>query len=134
MPVGQVQKEDFVNEALLMLDGLLHCGVENQSNVPPLAPADGQAWLIGTAASGAWTGHEGKIALHQLGQWLFIVPRDGMQILNKATGQRHSRIAGAWQAPSAPAAPVGGTVIDAECRAALAAVLSALRLASVLPT
>lgn len=131
--VGQAQKEDFVNEALLMLDGLVHCIVEDELSTPPTTPANGQAWLIGTSASGAWAGQEGKIAMRQLDQWLFAAVRDGMQVLNKASGQRINRIAGAWRAPAVPASPSGGSVIDTEARTAIAALVSALRASGVLP-
>jgi hypothetical protein len=131
--VGQSQKEDFVNEALLMIDGLLHCAVEDQRSTPPSTPTDGQAWLVGTGATGAWAGQDGKIAIRQLGQWLFGAARDGIHLLNKASGQWMSRIGGTWHAPAAPAAPSGGTVVDVEARSALAALVSALRSAGVLP-
>jgi hypothetical protein len=131
--VGQSQKEDFVNEALSMLDGLVHCAIEDERNTPPTAPVDGQSWMIGLSPTGEWAGQDGKIAMRQLGQWLFANARDGMQILNKATGQRISRAGGAWHAPAVPAAPTGGTVIDTEARSALAALVSALRAAGVLP-
>ena len=131
--VGQAQKEDFVNEALAMVDGLMHCAVENQLIAPPATPTDGQAWLIGTSATGAWSGQDGNLALRQLDQWLFVVPRDGMQCLNKATGQQITRIAGTWRSPSAPAAPSGGSVVDTEARATLAALITSLKLAGVFP-
>src|SRR6185369_9457385 len=102
-------------------------------NTPPTAPVDGQSWMIGLSATGEWAGQDGKIAMRQLGQWLFANARDGMQVLNKATGQRMSRAGDAWHAPAVPAAPTGGTVIDTEARSALAALVSALRAAGVLP-
>ncbi|MFC3175222.1 DUF2793 domain-containing protein [Novosphingobium bradum] len=131
--VGQAQKEDFVNEAIVMIDGLLHCAIEAELNTPPATPIDGQCWLVGSAATGAWTGHEGAIAMRQLGQWLFALPRDGMQVLNKATAQRIGRIAGTWRAPAAPTAASGGTVVDVEARSSLAALMTALKQAGVLP-
>lgn len=130
--VGQAQKEDFVNEALAMIDGLLHAAIEEQRSSPPASPTDGLCWLIGSAATGDWAGHDGAIAMRQLGQWLFVAPRDGMQCLDKATGQMIRRIGGAWRTPAAPSAPSGGSVVDAEARSALAALVSALRQAGVL--
>lgn len=131
--VGQAQKEDYVNEALLMVDGLLHCAVEDQRSTPPSTPSDGQAWLVGTGATGAWAGQDGAIALRQAGQWLFATARDGIHLLNKSSGQWMSRISGAWHAPAVPAAPSGGSVVDTEARSALAALVTALRTAGILP-
>lgn len=122
-----------MNEAVLMIDGLLHCAVEDQRSAPPTTPLDGQSWLIGTGATGAWAGQDGNIAMRQLGQWLFATARDGIHLLNKTSGQWMSRIGGSWHAPAAPAAPSGGSVVDAEARAALAALVTALRTAGVLP-
>lgn len=131
--VGQAQKEDFVNEAFAILDGLLHCSIEEESNAPPTEPADGDAWLVGSSPSDAWAGHAGQLALRQLGQWLFVTPRDGMQVLNKATGQRISLIEGVWHAPEAPLPVTGGTVVDTQARAAIAAIVAALKAGGVLP-
>ena len=128
---GQAQKEAFVNEAPARLDGLLHCAIEGTSATPPSSPVDGTAWLIGDSATGAWSGQSGRLALRQSGQWLFIVPSDGMRLLNKATGQDWRRVGSAWSAPALPAAPSGGTTVDAEARSALAALMTALRQAGV---
>ena len=133
MPVGQAQKEDFVNEAMVMIDGLLHSAIEDERNAPPVSPSDGQCWLVGSSATGDWAGQNGQLALRQLGQWRFVAPRDGMQCLNRATGQVLSRIAGTWRAPAAPAAPTGGATVDAEARNAFVALITALKQAGVLP-
>ncbi len=130
---GQAQKEAFVNEALCLLDGLTHCAVVSQTDTPPSNPIDGQTWLIGSAATGDWSGRAGQIALRQGGQWLYAQPRDGMRILNSATGQDLRRSGGAWKAPSAPIAITGGTVVDTEARNALASLVAALRESGVFP-
>jgi hypothetical protein len=130
---GQAQKEAFVNEALSIIDGLAHGAVEGELASPPSTLADGQAWLIGSSASGAWTGHSGQIALRQSGQWIFVEPQDGMRLLNRSTGQDMRRAGNVWRAPSVPGAPSGGTVVDAEARATLTALLVALRQAGIFP-
>ncbi len=122
---GQAQKEAFVNEVAARIDALLHGAVESESAAPPATPVDGQAWLIAGGASGEWSGKAGQIAARQAGNWLYALPRDGMQILNKATGQQ-IRYKGGWQAPARPTAPSGGTVIDNEARAAIAALIACL--------
>ncbi|HZV11176.1 MAG TPA: DUF2793 domain-containing protein, partial [Novosphingobium sp.] len=100
---------------------------------PPSAPADGTAWLVGTGASGDWAGEDGKLACHQAGAWIFVAPCNGMNLLNKANGQFTHYLNG-WQSPALVAAPSGGTVIDSQARTAIAALISALQAAAILPS
>lgn len=122
---GQAQKEFYVNEAHALADALLHCAVEGIADTPPATPADGTCWLVGPAPDGAWTGQAGKLACRQLGNWLFVAPRDGLAVLNRADGQVIRYLDG-WSTPAAPALPTGGATVDAELRAAFAALLDAL--------
>lgn len=128
---GQAQKEGYVNEMAARIDALLHLAVEAELAVPPAAPGDGQAWLIAAAASGEWNGKMGQIAARQAGNWLYFNPRHGMRLFNRTTGQ-FIQFTGAWAVPSRPAAPSGGAVVDAEARAAIAALLSSLTSAGIL--
>ena len=127
---GQAQKEIFVNEAHALIDALMHCAIEGTASAPPSAPVEGSNWLIAAAATGDWSGQDGKIACRQAGNWLFVVPRDGLQALNRATGQQ-IHFASNWRAPSLPAAPSGGSTIDIEARVALASLISKLHLNSL---
>jgi hypothetical protein len=128
---GQAQKEFTVNEALALTDALLHCAIEGEADNPPASPTDGTAWLVGAAPSGDWTGQAGMLALRQLGNWLFVAPRDGLRVLDRSTGQE-IRYAGTWLAPMAPAAPSGGATVDAEARAALSNLIDRLIDAGIL--
>jgi hypothetical protein len=130
--VGQSQKEFTINEALARADALLHCAIESQLATPPATPAEGGCWLVATGATGDWAGHAGEIACREAGAWLFVTPRDGIRILNKATGQQMFYRTG-WQAPSTPAAPSGGTTIDTQARTAINALIAALKTSGILP-
>lgn len=128
---GQAQKEVTVNEALSRADALMHCAIEDQLATPPATPADGFCWMISAGATGDWAGHSGDIACRAAGTWLFVTPRDGMRILDRSTGQEKV-YRGGWQAPSTPAAPTGGTIIDAQARSSINAIISALKLSGIL--
>ena len=129
---GQAQKEAFVNEAHARTDALMHCAIEGEAAAPPTTPIEGTNWLVAASPTGTWAGQAGKIACRQAGNWLFIEPRDGMVLLNRANGQQRRYFA-SWLAPTVPAGPSGGSTIDAEARTAIAALVAALRTAGVFP-
>lgn len=129
---GQSQKELTVNEAHARADTLLHPAIEGEASAPPVEPEEGDCWLIGAGATGDWTGEDGKIACRQLGNWLFVTPRDGLSMLDRSTGQNLRYLDG-WQAAEAPAAPTGGTTADTQARTAIVGLIDALRTAGVFP-
>lgn len=144
---GQAQKELRHNEALASLDLCVQAAVAGTgSNDPPAAPVLGRCWIVGPAPTGAWAGRAQALAGWTAGGWRFVTAREGLIAWDEV---RHIPVRfsdGAWQAgvlrgaelrvggdrvvgprAAAIAAPGGGTTVDAEARATLAAVLSALR-------
>jgi len=117
---GQAQRELYVNESLARIDALLHGAIEAQAATPPASP------------TGAWSGQGGKLASFQQGQWLFLAPRDGLRVLNRATGQELF-YCGTWKSPVRPAPLSGGAVIDTQARTAISALIDALVEVGVLP-
>ena len=127
---GQSAKEFSVNEAHARADALLHPAIEGEASTPPASPDEGECWLVGAAATEAWDGEDGKLACFAAGNWLFVAPRDGLCVLDRATGQI-VRYADGWQVAEPPAAPTGGSTTDAEARAAIVGLIDALRTAGV---
>ncbi len=126
---GQAQKEWTHNEALALLDIAVQASVAAAGvDAPPADPEPGGCWIVGAAPTGAWAGRAGAIAGWTDGGWRFLAPRDGMAAWSLSDGASVRYAAGEWRMErSAPiAAPAGGAVIDAECRAAVAAILAAL--------
>jgi hypothetical protein len=88
---------------------------------------------VASGAAGDWAGEDGKLAARQAGNWLIVAPHDGMRVFDRSTGQI-LLYRGGWQRPAAPLAPSGGTIIDAEARAAIADLVTALTEAGILPS
>jgi hypothetical protein len=125
---GQAQKEFFHNEALTTIDALLHPVAQTiGDNIPPSTPAIGQCWIIGPSPTGAWTGHGDAIAYWSEGGWRFIAPTPGMMIWLATDGVWAREEAGAWAVSAAIPDPAGGTIVDIEARAAINALLAAVR-------
>jgi hypothetical protein len=82
---SQAQKHVTHNEALRILDALLHIRVEGRDREePPAEPEEGERWIVGDAPSGAFAGQAGKLAAFQDGAWAFHQPRSGWVIWDEA--------------------------------------------------
>ena len=72
---GQAQKHVTVNEALARADCLAAGRVEELGRTtPPETPAEGTLWGVGSGATGAFTGQDGRMALFLGGGWSFADP------------------------------------------------------------
>lgn len=129
--VAQAQKEMFVNETISRLDLIVHACVMAEQTDPPPDPLPGQCWLIGTPATGVWTGAEGRLAGWTSGAWHFFQPTPGMAVWDSTTRQR-LHFDGSWHRPATPALPDGGTTVDSEARAAVAELVLTLKQAGIL--
>ena len=127
---GQAQKEFTVNEALLRADLAIQCVVEDERDDPPPAPEPGQAWLVGDAPNGAFSGHAAAIAGWTAAGWRFVAATTGLRVFDK-TARCFRHYDAAWRSPALPAAPNGGATIDVEARAALAELLERLAEAGI---
>jgi hypothetical protein len=143
---GQAQKELFHNEALALIDLALHPAVEGPPAAePPVAPAEGECWIVAPAATGDWSGRDNKLAMWTQSGWRFLAPPPGTSAWNKAAALpllwdgwqwregdlacsgllvNGVRVVGARQAGIA--SPSGGTIIDEEARLAINALTAAL--------
>ncbi len=143
---GQAQKELFHNEALVTIDGALHPSVEEIADDPPGAPDDGESWIVGAAASGAWSGKAHMLAIWTGGGWRFVAPVPGMTAWDRSAGLWRYWTGAAWSDGAWPAAairiggqqvlgprlaevpnPAGGATVDAEARAAIGALIATLK-------
>ena len=78
MLAAQAQKHVTHNEALRLLDGLAHLSVLARAlTAPPGSPADGDRYIVGSGATGAWAGWDLNVAIWTDGAWLRLPPRTG---------------------------------------------------------
>jgi hypothetical protein len=81
LEAAQAQKHVTHNEALLLLDGLVHLSVASRAaSSPPTGTAEGARHLVAASPSGAWVGQAGKLALAQGGGWVFLTPSTGWRL------------------------------------------------------
>lgn len=99
LSAAQGQKHVTHNEALAVLDRLVLLAVEARAlAAPPANPAEGSRYLVAAAASGAWAGHAGEIAVLEDGIWQFHVPRPGWLAYVVAEDLFVVRTAAGWRA------------------------------------
>jgi len=81
----QAQKHVTHNEALTLLDALTQLAVEARAlSAPPPSPLEGSCYIPGPAATGAWSGWDGQIALYSGGGWVRVTPVSGLKAWVKA--------------------------------------------------
>lgn len=75
---AQAQKHVTHNEALRVLDGVVQLSVKDRDlAAPPGSPCDGDRYIVGSGATGAWAGWDLNVALRSDGAWLRLPPRAG---------------------------------------------------------
>ena len=128
LAAAQAHKEVTHNEALLILDFLMHPAVQSIASDPSLlTPAEGQSWLVGDAAAGIWGSHEKDIACWTNGGWRFVKPTEAMTIFLEDEGCHIRFRNGNWSLPTNLTGAAGGAVQDVEARSAIDSILNLLR-------
>lgn len=147
LQAAQIQKETTINEGFAALDLAVCSAIDGfLLNTPPASPVEGSSYIVGNAPTGAWAGHGLALAGYTDGGWRYIAPIPGLTAFDKASGELAMFDGSAWEKGNVRAAklsvgqnqvvgarqaavtdPTGGPVIDAEARAAIAAVLNRLR-------
>ena len=115
------------------MDALVGAAIEELPRAdPPASPLVGTSFVVSSGATGIWAGRAAQIASFTPGGWRYFNPPDGVSVFVKSNGATLRFEGGAWkqilgaQQP-AIADAAGGTVVDAEARATIAAMLAALR-------
>jgi len=75
---AQAQKHVTHNEALQILDTVIQLTLQSISlTTAPVSSSEGQCWYVPAAATGAWEGQTGRLAIWQDGVWSFITIAKG---------------------------------------------------------
>lgn len=93
-----------------ILDDILFGGLDGltTTSTPPGSPANGDVYLVGAAATGAWSAQDGKVAIYYDGVWSFYalptiwsttevatqLYRDGAQVYQKVVSMGSGPAAG----------------------------------------
>ncbi|MEP3224886.1 MAG: DUF2793 domain-containing protein [Parasphingorhabdus sp.] len=134
LAAGQAHKEFFHNDALLLLDFLVHPIVQAVAENPDgLSPENGQAWLVASAGAGLWSDVPHHIALWTGGGWRYIKPQESMKIIILSDAVTAIYRGNDWQLFSEIESPQGGGNVDIEARAAIDSILARLRETQFLP-
>jgi hypothetical protein len=81
LDAAQAQKHVTHNEALQLLDALVHLSVSaRDQTAPPASPADGARLLVAAGGTSAFSGRDGEIAAFLAGAWSFLTPRAGWRV------------------------------------------------------
>ena len=123
---GQAQKHVTHNEAIQHLDAIVQLSVESATLVaPPSGAGEGARYLVPAAATGAWAGRTGQIAVVDTGNWRFHVPAAGWLVWVRDLGRLRAYTGSAWVAPPAEDAAFAklgiNTTADTTNRLALSA-------------
>lgn len=76
------------NPGFALLDSLVQLAVIDTLVTPPGSPANGDRYIVGASATGAWSGQDGKIAVYlTIGTpgWTFFTPKEGWRAFDIAT-------------------------------------------------
>lgn len=79
-PQGDSTYKDDMDANLRHLGSMLNVSVTNILATPPGSPNNGDSYIVGASATGAWVGQENNIAIwfNDDTQWRFFTPTTGL--------------------------------------------------------
>lgn len=87
LDAAQAQKHVTLNEALALLDALVHLSVSTRVSAPPSSAIEGDRVLVGPGATDAFAGKDNKVAAFLAGSWSFLTPQLGWRLHIAAESQ-----------------------------------------------
>jgi hypothetical protein len=84
---------------LVMLGAIVGLSVISRTlDTPPVSPANGDRYIVGTAPTGAWSGQAGNVAIWIDAAWVFYAPQTGWLAWVESESKLCVRTGSAWSA------------------------------------
>jgi len=97
LEAAQNQKYLTSNQALSYIDALINLTVFNRTTtVPPVSPSEGDRYIVGSSATGVWSGEDDKIAVFIGSNWIFFTPAEGWRAYDQGANERLLWDGSAW--------------------------------------
>jgi hypothetical protein len=101
MAEAQNNRSVTVNEAIAILEAVGGGNTQAVSvgdNAPPGSPAEGDVYVVGTAGTGAFSGHNKAIAIYYNAAWIFVAPLEGFKAYDQTSDTKYLYDGSAWSA------------------------------------
>lgn len=97
LEAAQNQKYLTSNQALSYLDGLVNMTVFNRSTTtPPGSPSAGDRYIVGSGATGVWSGEDDNVAIYVGTNWVFFTPSEGWRVYDQGLNEIAVYDGSAW--------------------------------------
>jgi hypothetical protein len=110
---SQSQKHVTHNQAINGFDALVNAvALDKDLTAPPGSPSEGDGYIVGSSATGAWAGKDLNFVSYNSGAWYFYVPPVGMRVYVSDESLYYRWSGSAWV--QEPASAVGTVLRAAE--------------------
>ena len=111
---GSKQTDAVQNSTLNYFGAWVNCAVQSIGDtVPPGSPVNGQRFIVGASATGAWATHDGEMAVYRDGWQFHAPPAAGVPIIkNLDDGTDWECVAGVWAEKAGGDGGGGGSTIS----------------------
>jgi len=98
---GSLQTDVLQNAELNYVSAWLNCAVLRAGDAaPPGSPEEGDRYIVGASATGAWATHDDALAVYRGGVWQFYAPSDGVSVKDLDSGDDYEFVSAAWTVKS----------------------------------
>lgn len=100
--LGESGWSPAMNRNLRVLDALVNMQAINRTEISTPSASPGQVYIVGSGADGAWSGHDGELAIWcngddlTEGEWAFVAPREAWRVWVTAESAFYQYVSGAW--------------------------------------